>query len=131
MKVLPLFSLGLVLASPALAAPRSNLQQLQADADFYRSIFERQTEVCDLRVMLHREGFTISVKEGSSPVVYLDVPTYADVKMTSEEWSDGSYNHGYELDGVGKIEFAHMDDGYDHFYVTPAGGARVSCELDY
>lgn len=135
MKLITLTTLFALLATvSAFAAPkaRTPFEKLKADAENTISIFDYQKEVCDIRVKEMRNGYTVSVKEGNNPVVYFDVYSDHKIKLieAEEESSDGSYSRRYEVANEGSVEFVHMDDAYDHFYIQK-DGKETACELDY
>lgn len=129
----PLIALALIIATPALAAPKAKVSSLkelkEAAGNAYGAV--ENADGCKFDMKTTRTGLTLSIQVDKKGSVYLDVADDAKVLVTNEASSDEDFDLVFQVKGEGVFEATHADDAYDSVTIKDRNGKSLECEVDY
>lgn len=115
--------LTLCLLSSAVFAKSSGrtvtVAQLKSAADAVADLIpdggegESKSGSCTFKVAKTAKGLSLSIETEKAGSVRLLVPAGNQIKFTTDNSPDGSYDEKYAIEGVGSVEIIHADDAFD------------------
>lgn len=135
MKSITLYIATLVLSSAAFASPKANPISV---SEFEKAAQEEvgllaNFESCNFSLKDSSNGFTLSITDRQNGAsVQLAVVSDSLITLEIEQQSaDGSAFKVYTIKNQGSMTVQHVDDAYDHVYLTNSRGKTAGCEIDY